>query len=117
MKNAMIRPRPPAAAAYGASWFTTPPSTVEATHGAFDAFRCPALDGVRHRLEQRVERRTFVAGELAKHVVGEVGGIGRKRSDADPEPRVILPPQRSLDALQAVVAATRPGTAEPEASR
>ena len=39
---------------------------------------------------------------------------GGQRSDADPEPGVVLAAERALDALEAVVAAGRAGAAQPE---
>ena len=52
--------------------------------------------------------------ERAEHEVGELGEPGGTGPDPDAEPRVVLPLQRALDALEPVVAARRARAAQPE---
>ena len=77
--------------------------------------REPALDGLGHGIEQLVERSAAPRGvNGAEHEVGELVEPGGHGPDADPEPGVVLPLERALDALEAVVPAGRARAAQPE---
>src|ERR1041385_3436920 len=90
--------------------------TVEAVHGPLDALVQPALHRLGHRIEQVVEDRPLLGREAVEDEVGEVVVVHRPRPDADPEPGVVLAPERRLDALEPVVPPGAPRAAEAEAA-
>ena len=78
----------------------------------------PAFDRLGHRVEQLVDQCARSSRvNVASTKSARSSSSGGQRPDADPEPGVVLPLQRALDALEAVVAAGGAGPAQAEPAR
>src|SRR5687768_16995139 len=90
---------------------------VEPRHRLLDPFRRPGLHGLRHRVQERLYGGALLGFEIGQHEVSEIIEVGGRWPDPDPKPRVVLPSERSLHTLEAVMAAARAGSPEAEAAQ